>query len=85
MKQMIYSVFDSKAEAFMTPFFAPTRGVALRSFQEAASTAGHEFHKHASDYQLFELGAFEDQGAVIEAHASPVPLCPAQEYLEDKG
>lgn len=42
----------------MTPFFAPTRGVAVRQFQAAVNDPNHELHKFAEDYTLFELGVF---------------------------
>lgn len=62
----IYSIFDSKAEAFMQPFFAATEGVALRYVTNAASEEGHEFNRHAEDYTLFEIGAFNESDGSID-------------------
>lgn len=68
MKQVVCSVYDSKAEAFMQPFFCVSRGVAVRMFMDAASDEGHEFAKHAADYTLFELGEFDQVTGRFEQH-----------------
>ena len=62
----IYSVFDTKAEAFITPFFAPTNAVAKRMFKEAAQDQNHQFHKNAEDYNLFVLGTFDENTGEIK-------------------
>lgn len=70
MIQKIFSIYDSKAEAFITPFFAPTAGVAIRSFATAANDEQHNFHQHADDYTLFEIGTFNsDTGDLIPHEA----------------
>lgn len=74
MQQQIFSVFDSKAEAFLPPFYAPTPGVAMRSFEAAANSAEHDFHKYAGDYMLFQLGSFEDSTGKFEIRDVPVSL-----------
>lgn len=56
-----YSVFDLKAEAFLRPFFAATRGLAVRSFSDAVNDSKHEFFVHITDYQLFELGEWDER------------------------
>lgn len=62
----IFTVYDSKAEGFLRPFFAPTAGVAKRSFEAAANAVDHDFFRFAADYTLFEIGYFdEDTGKLI--------------------
>jgi len=78
----IFTVHDSKAEAFITPFFCPTSGVAIRNFEAAANEEGHAFHNHASDYTLFEIGEFDDQSADVRMLASPVSLGLAINYIK---
>lgn len=66
MRLMVYSVFDSKAGAYLQPFFAVNRGVAIRSFSAAVADEGHVFHANAEDFSLFELGEFcQESGALI--------------------
>lgn len=74
MKLKMFSVFDSKAEAFATPFFASTTGLAERSFQSLAMDPKSELFQHAADYCLFELGEFDQGQAHYVAHASPINL-----------
>ena len=59
MKLIIFSVHDSKAAAFISPFFCPTVAVGLRSFAQAASDTDTQFCKFPGDYTLFELGTFD--------------------------
>ena len=61
MKLLAFSIYDSKAEAYIIPFFAPTTGIAIRNFATAAMDPNHQFHIHAGDYTLFEIGEFDQQ------------------------
>lgn len=71
MTRLIYAVYDSKAEAFLQPFFVQARGVATRMFQTACQDAGHDFHKYAEDYTLFELGTFDEENGKFLTYDSP--------------
>lgn len=66
MKLKMFTVHDSKAEAFITPFFATTAAVAERNFQTGANTPEHPFHEHPGDYTLFEIGEFEIETGKIK-------------------
>lgn len=55
----VFSVYDTKAAAYLPPFLLPTRGMAVRAFTAAALEETHDFHKFADDYVLFELGDFD--------------------------
>lgn len=68
MKLKIFSVYDSKAKAFITPFFTATVDVALRSFGEAANDPNSMFARHPGDYTLMEIGDFLiDTGEIVPA------------------
>lgn len=58
MHTHIFSVFDSKIDAFIQPFYAQTEGEACRMFETAASDETHQFNRHAGDYTLFYFGYF---------------------------
>lgn len=66
MKILVFSVYDSKAEAYLKPFFAPTIGLALRSMQAAVSDDQHEFCKYPGDYTLFQIGTYRDETGQLE-------------------
>lgn len=61
----MFTVYDSKAEAFLQPFYAQTTGVAIRIFTAAANDAGHDFNRYAGDYSLFEIGEFDQQSGTL--------------------
>lgn len=67
MTLMVFSVYDSKAEAYLRPFFAETRGLAIRSFRDAANDGDASISKHAADYTLFRVGVFDPVTGVLEA------------------
>lgn len=65
MKMKIYAVHDRAADAFMTPFFQASRGLALRSFCAAVEEEG-PLAKHMMDYRLYEVGLWDDAtGSVL--------------------
>lgn len=54
-------IYNSKAvNAFMQPFLAPADGAAIRSFMDAVNDPKHDFGRHASDYDLYRLGDFDE-------------------------
>lgn len=60
MKTKVFSVWDTKAECYGTPFFMPNRNMALRAFHDLAKDDKTTIFKHPSDYALFEIGEYED-------------------------
>lgn len=76
----IFSVFDSKAEAYLPPFYVASKGAALRSFSDAASDPTHNFCKHSGDFTLFEIGTFDDGDGLIVPYAVFVNLGTALEH-----
>lgn len=78
----VFSVYDSKAKAWMTPIFAPTKGVAMRSFAQAANTQDSDFQRWAADYTLFQIGTWDDQTGDIEKDEAKSNLGTALEHQE---
>jgi len=73
MKTKIFSVYDSKAECFGTPFFMPNRAMAIRVFSDLAKDKQSMVGKHREDFMLYEVGEFNDEnGDVI--NQKPVNL-----------
>lgn len=65
MKTLIFSVFDSAVGAYMQPFFAPSKGAAIRSFTDACENKDAPFNKHKADFTLFFIGSFQDGDGVL--------------------
>lgn len=70
----IFSIRDSKAEAYLQPFFSPNIPTAMRALSAAAEDVNHEFNKHAADYSLFILAEFDELTGKITAH-EPRSVC----------
>lgn len=68
----VCSVYDSKAEAYMRPFFAEATGQAIRSFSDEVNSAREDavLSAHPEDFTLFELGTFDPlTGALLPYEA----------------
>lgn len=61
--QMMFSIYDSKAEAYIPPFPAETIGLALRRFQQAAEEPNSNINKWPTDFCLFHVGWFDQANA----------------------
>lgn len=62
---MIYAVLsvrDSALNAFGRPVFVAATGAGIRSFADEVNRvdAQNEMNKHPGDFELFELGTFDD-------------------------
>jgi len=82
MIQKIFTVYDSKTELFMQPFFMPTTGQALRSFEDTCNDESTLFAKHPADFTLFEIGTYDDTNCAIVKHDAMVNLGTALEYVQ---
>ena len=78
----MFTVFDQKAECYLQPFYAHTTGAAIRMFEDTCSNKEHQFHKHAEDFTLFEIGVFDDSSAEILLSDTKTALGSAIEYKE---
>ncbi len=57
-KLEIFTIFDSKAKAYLQPFFSLNVETAKREFSAAVNGEG-PFAQFAEDYALFSLGVFD--------------------------
>ena len=71
MIHYIYTIHDSKADAYLPPFFLHADGMATRSFQDCIHDPEHNFGKHPQDYTLFNIGSFNDKTSELEYY-SPI-------------
>jgi len=83
MIQRIFTVFDSKADAYLVPFFQQSAGVALRIFEDLANDPEHQFFRHPEDFTLFSLGTYDDQNASFDLDKTPSPLAKAIEVKRE--
>lgn len=77
----VVSVFDSKAEAFMQPGFAQSRGAATRDFSTMINDGKSIFSKHPGDFTLFEIGEWDELKGVLIPAKTPISYGVGVEYL----
>lgn len=66
----MFAVFDSKAEVFGVPFGNSSVGAVLRQFADSVndrSNPNNLWAKHPGDFQLYEIGAYDDETARFES------------------
>lgn len=78
----IFTVHDSKAEAYLPPFYMKTRGEALRAFETTVKDTNSQFNKYPHDYTLVELGEFDEQTASICTHEKPYIIDNASSFIK---
>ena len=61
MKHAVMSIFESKAEFWLAPFYAYNIADGQRFITERVNDEQDRLSKHAADYNLFHIGYFDDQ------------------------
>lgn len=80
MIKKVYSVFDSKAEAYLPPFMFNAHGEAIRAFTDLSNDLNHQFCKYSSDFCLMHLGDFDDSTGLYNLLPIPQSMGLAQEF-----
>ncbi|AXH74677.1 MAG: nonstructural protein [Microviridae sp.] len=70
MQKSIFSVFDSKASVFATPFTSTNTATATRDFSRACNDPQSDLSAFPEDYFLYQIATFDDQTGLI----SPVQI-----------
>lgn len=77
MKLMLFAIKDLAAQAFGRPMFLPHAGVAVRSFTDEVnrpsqdSSLQNDLFAHPDDFELYELGEFDDSDGSFALHKVP--------------
>ena len=80
MMLLVFSVYDTKAQAYSRPWYEHTIPSAVRTFTDAVNEPQSPYNKHPDDFLLFHVGSFDDSSAALE-HVQPVPLGCASNFL----
>ena len=75
MKTKVFTILDLKAESYGPPFTSMTTATGLRQFQELVNDHNHFFSKYPDDYELYEIGEWEDENASFFPHEVKKQLC----------
>lgn len=77
----VFTVFDSKAGAYLNPFFLNSTGEAIRAFGDTANDPNTGIGKHPEDYSLFEIGEYDNKTGRITHLETHTPLGNGIEYI----
>lgn len=83
MKYEVFTVYDSKAEAYLLPFYMQNQNMAIRSFNDSLNNPETPFNRHPQDYTLFHIGYYSDRDGVMES-ITPVSLGNGLEHINEK-
>lgn len=73
MKLTLCTVKDRAADAYGRPMFVPSTGIAIRSFSDEINrqSADNQMYNHSDDFDLYELGEFDDNTGLFSLHDQP--------------
>lgn len=81
----VFTVFDSKAGAYLQPFFSVNVATAIREFGSAAQSEGHAFHRHSGDFELFLIGEWDQFEGRVSMYETKQTLGIASQFLNQEG
>ena len=76
MKYYMVTIRDNVAATYRVPACVPNIGGFLRSLGDEVNRAAqdNEFYKHPEDFEVFQLGSYDDETADFEILARPTSL-----------
>ena len=81
---VVFSIYDSKAESFSTPFIQTTVGLAIRFLETLTKDPQTALNKYPEDHTLFRIGEWDERKGEIKMDTAPVSLARSSDYIEDK-
>lgn len=89
MKLSICSLKDLGAQCFGRPMFVPHSNVAVRSFMDEVNrppspTQQNDLFSHPDDFELYELGIFDDSSGTFDLYSSPKLLSQAKHVRQSR-
>ena len=83
MRLKVFAIRDSALDAYIRPFFVPSVAMAARSFRDEVNRPESEMHRHPSDYELFELGEWDEESGQFAQNAVARSVVRAVDCKED--
>ncbi|WNK15024.1 MAG: nonstructural protein [Microvirus sp.] len=81
---LVFTVFDSKAGFYKSPFILRSKGEALRAFQDIANDVQSDIGKHPEDFILYLIAEYDELTGVYLPKVHEC-LGKAIEYVVPKG
>lgn len=82
--KVIVAVKDTAARVFGTPFVVQAAAQAVRSLRDEVNNkdSTSDVNRHPSDFELYEIGYFNDDDGVITPHEVPQLIARAKDLQE---
>lgn len=82
--KVIIAIKDTAARVFGTPFFVQHAAQAIRSLRDEVNSkeSKSDVNQHPSDFELYEIGTFNDDTGLVVCHEAPVLIARAKD-LQD--
>lgn len=80
MLMYMYTIRDSASKLYGRPFYSINVGHAVRGFTDQVNDprdGQNDLFNHSSDFELFELGTFDDTSCAFVTYEKPKPICTA--------
>lgn len=74
MLKKLYAIYDKKALFFSPPHCLHNKADALRFFDELLHDSQTRLCKYPADYQIYELGEWDERTGIITALKQPLFL-----------
>ncbi len=74
MRLELFSLYDTKAVAFVVPFFLPNVALAVRAIVGMRRDEKSVLHSNPGDFVLYRLGSWNDHSAAFELVVPPERL-----------
>lgn len=70
---LVVAIRDRALDGYSRPFFVPTLGAAIRSFQDEVnrSAPDNQLFSHSDDFDLYQLGTFSEDTGQFENLPQP--------------
>ena len=81
MKIKILAVHDRALDAYMRPMFVPTIGAGIRAFQDEVNNPESPMNKHPDDYDLFNLGDWDDNTGQFSQQPKPINIAVGKQLI----
>jgi len=77
----MYTIYDRKSELHHPPVYYHNTGHAMRGMMMIFADENMVFHKYPADFQVFEIGSFDDADASLK-QIKPHLICSGTELVK---
>lgn len=83
---VVMTIYDKKTGIWKEPFFVVATGIAVRMFTDIVNNNRDDNHlcKYAGDYDLYELGTFDQTTCLITVYDEPRKLGNGLDYQTER-